>query len=483
MRSAIIVVLALLIYAWLLVGRFSPEPAGSDGSGYLNSASMLTKGRFTYDLRTPYGIENPYPYHFEPLGLHFNQKSKQLTSTYFLGLPLHLAIAGNIVGLNHSPYVIIIGSALLTLLVTALISIELGVSSIVAFAAAASLAICPVFILTSTCILSDTLATFWCSFAFLAAIKARRGKLAWALATGCAVGLAILVRSTNALMILPVIVALRDWRALAYAAVGGMPVIGFLLYYQASVYGSPWQSGYGDFGATFSVAVFFPTIAFFYHYFMLLLPFSLLSFFALFHPPALKTAKEVAALAAWVGAFVVFYAFYSPVHQHWSNLRFVEPAFPALLVMASMGIEDFAARFLPDRIRAFGASFSAVAAALAGVATVQLFSHFPNPKLRDLGCVQSGEWITAQLPRDAVVLSMLYSGMIYFKSDQPIMRWDLLSKTDANGYFRDLKQAGGPVYALLDTHEISDPRIGNIPGKWTKLANFSSASIWRIIPK
>jgi len=482
MRSAIFLVLTLAIYSWLLVDRFSPEPAWSDGSGYMNSASMLTKWRFTSDLRKPYAIENPYPYHFEPLGLHFNDKSKQLTSTYFVGLPLHLAFVGNFIGLNNGPYVVVIGSALLTLLITALIAIELGVRSIVAFAAAASLAICPVFVLTSTSILSDTVATLWCSFAFLAAIKARRKNMAWALATGCAVGLAMLVRSTNVLMIPAVVVALWNWEAIIYAAIGGIPAIGFLLYYQASVYGSPLHSGYGDFGAMFSMQAFVPTVAFFFHYFMLLLPFALLSFCALFQAPTRQTVKDVAALAAWAGAFVVFYAFYSPVHQHWSNLRFVEPAFPALLVMAGMGIEDLTSRFLPTPIREFAASFSAITAAFAGFATVQLYSHYPNPKLRDQGCVQSGQWITTQLPKDAVVLSMLYSGMIYFKSDQAIMRWDLVSRADAQGYLRDLKHSGEPVYALLDSHEVSDPRIGNIPGKWTKLATFSSASIWRVIP-
>src|SRR5207247_606421 len=92
-----------------------------------------------------------------------------------------------------------------------------------AAAGAAVLGGCPIFVFTSIQPLSDTLATTWTLASVFTALRARR-HAGWAVACGAAFSVAVLVRSTNAVLLPALVVFLGlDWPRLARFVVGGIP--------------------------------------------------------------------------------------------------------------------------------------------------------------------------------------------------------------------------------------------------------------------
>src|SRR5450432_316314 len=90
-----LLLLGAVVYSIFLYRDGSPYAGGSDSSGYLNSARLLSAGRFFGPMRIPSG--QPYlsfgPETFQPLGFVTDAREPRLVPTYPPGLPLHLMIA------------------------------------------------------------------------------------------------------------------------------------------------------------------------------------------------------------------------------------------------------------------------------------------------------------------------------------------------------------------------------------------------------
>jgi hypothetical protein len=479
-------VLALLGYAVFLGRHIEAVAGGADSSGYLNSARLLAAGRLSGELRLPpefAAVPDLPVMHFTPMGAIATPDRRRLIPTYPTGLPLHFAAAGKLLGWTHGPLVVLIAAATGAVGLCYLTARELGLSISLALAGATVLAAFPVFLFTSLQPLSDTLATAWSLAALWAALRARRQPWA-AAAAGAAFAVATLVRPTN-LLLLPGLVVLVgfSWRRLILFGLGGLPGAGWLAGYNAALYGHPFSSGYGDIFAAFAGAYGGPTLLHFARWLALLLPAIVLVLpVAALIRRELRT-RDLLGLGLLFAAIVGCYAFYEVSHEVWWCLRFILPGVPALILAALLGVEALArgpgARW-PRGVRRGGALALALWA-LAGSwhwssrLGVFLVPHYESAYAA--GCRLARE----QLPPDALVAGLSFSGSLYYYTDFPVLRWDLIEASHFSRYVALAREAGRPICAVLfDSEEAGAFR--RCPGDWTRLARVRNVSLWQLNP-
>lgn len=453
-------------------------PGGSDSSGYFNLARALVAGRIDQPARPLEGIpasEAP-PFAYAPLGFRPSEQRAELTPTYPIGLPGLLALAGEVFGWSVGPRLLFALLAAAGLGLTYALARQAGLGAKTAALAALALGLCPLYLRYSLVAMSD-LPALVAGAASLG--LALRPSLRAAGAAGVAAGIAVLIRPSNAVLILPLILALgTDWRRLLGAAAGGAPLAVILALFNKAAYGSMLSTGYGDVSSAFSRGVVAATLEHYATWLPLLLsPFVA---FAVAAPLAGRSRRRlVAAHASWVLITGTFYAFYYHTHEAWWYLRFLLPVFPSLVVLASLGGEALLARLERTVIRR---AFQAGAAGV--VITSSLFS------LRELEVVrgvreedaypQGVALVRTELPTRAVILAMQHSGSLYFGTSQVIVRWEMLEGQWPR--FRDAaRQAGRPVYALLFDFELTALQE-QVPGAWRPLRRGPNLHLFLLEP-
>ena len=123
--------IVLAAYAAFLAWNFSPVAAGADSSGYLNSARLLASGQIALELRTPpeFGPqEKMFRQQFQPHGFAPFEGRRRLSPTYPVGLPLHLAAAGKLLGWIAGPISVGVGSAVAAVLLCSAVARRCGVA-------------------------------------------------------------------------------------------------------------------------------------------------------------------------------------------------------------------------------------------------------------------------------------------------------------------------------------------------------------------
>ncbi len=471
--------LALLAYAFFLNRHLTVVAGGADSSGYLNAARLLAGG----DLRTPLrlapefgpaaGLARP---HFIPLGFLDTHPPDLLAPTYPTGLPLHLAVAGRLGGWTFGPRLLLLAAAVAAVWLTYRLARDLGLAPLLATTAATLLAAFPVFLFTSFQPLSDTLATTWVLAAFRCALHARSGATGSAALAGAALSLAVLVRPTNAVFApaLLLLLGLEPRRLAAFIA-AGIPAAAWYLAYNQHQYGGMLASGYGDVGAAFDLRHLPPTARNFALWLPTLLPAAILflPFAALTH--AATRTRAALALALGGAALTGTYLCYEVSHEVWWCLRFILPAMPLFIVLALVGVEALARGPASRWPRAF----RPVAAAGLIVWGVGLSAH-QGPKLhlyhlRHYEQVYADASAAAQrlLPRDALVASFAFSGALYFYTDFPVLRHDMMPPAEFLRYAAIARAAGRPLCAVVFDSEEAQLR-SRCPGPWRTLGTVAN---------
>jgi len=203
-------VVCLVGYAVFLGANFAPVAAGADSGGYFNSARLLTEGRLTSTLRV---VPESPAYAGLPLGYINDPGSLVIKPTYPVGLPMHYAAAAKVLGWYWGPLVIGVLGTLAVVAMTYICLREFDVSRLFALAGTASIAISPMLIFSSTVPMADAPATAWCAAATAAALAARRS-VKWAIVSGFAFSVAVMVRPTSALLAPTLGLILWNWRNL-----------------------------------------------------------------------------------------------------------------------------------------------------------------------------------------------------------------------------------------------------------------------------
>jgi hypothetical protein len=470
--------IALAVYVIALWPRCSSEPTGSDASGYLNSAHILVQGNIATTLRTIPELGDASVYVFQPLGFQAFEHSTRLVPIYPIGYPVHLAVASTLAGWTCGPIALGLAAAIGCIVLCYLICRRLDVSRTIAVLGAASLAVCSVFIYTSIQPFSDTVATFWCSAAFLAALRARSGAKKWAVLCGAAFAIAIAVRPTDILILPALAIVLRNKLSLGLAALAAAPIGIALLVHKLTAYGGLLKSDYDHVHGLFAIGYSAPTLLHFGKYLLRLLPFSAL---AIAHPFVVRRGqltRERVALALWVIAFVGFYSFYYFSHIDWSFVRFLAPAFPAMGALACIAGDALVSSVRQHRRSVARILVVATIAIAAVVGNLSL--RIPDAAKHNRSCVAATDWLTQNVPRNAAIVCMFYSGTVYFRSPNPIIRWEYLSSEVSASYFGRLSKATIPIYALIDSSEEADLAAKHLAGRWEKMADFDGATAWKI---
>lgn len=459
--SRVAVSVLFAAYAVLLFRNTSRVAGGPDESGYMNAARLFARGTIHLQVEPlrRLGLDQSWRDVFTPLGFRGGGPST-IVPAYPPGLPVHLLIGGHYV----SPIL-----ALGCLVLTFAIARELGLSAGHAAAAAAILAATPQFIMFSLQVMSDVPATFWAlASCWLALLSRRHAPIA--IAAGAAFAIGVAVRPTNALMVAPLLPALRARpRVVALAAAGAAPFLAALLWYQDTAFGSPLSTGYGSAADILRFEGYGSKLAFYSRWMaQTLTPIvSVLSLLVVFDRQVGRADR--AMLAVWYPAFLLFYGFWESFSEWWYT-RFLLPATPPLIVAAMLLIRDW------TRHRVVAAILMAVMIAVPW----RFSSDRRVLRVDDHQKVYSGamQWSSSLLPHDAMVISGVLSGAFLLYQNRFTTRWDYLDPER----FRAL-QSAGPWFAVLSDVELSfDDLLRRAPGRWVVVARHRDVTMYRLQP-
>jgi len=484
-----------ILYAGFLAWYHAPYAGSSDASGYLNSARLLLDGKLSTPVRVPEGLtaEILPREHLLPLGFRLDAAQQNLLPTYPIGLPLHFAVAGFFIGLEPAATLVGVASALAFVFLLYLASREFGVGPGWSAAGAWLAAFSPLTLHYALQPMSDLVAAAWVLAAMLCALRSPRHG-GWAAGAGAAFALAVLVRPTNLLLILPVAIALqptaRTWIAFA---LGGLPGAVFLAAYNHALYGSYIASGYGDVSSLFALRHLPPTL---WHYAKWVPVVATPLVLAALALPWLKTdRRRKFVLLTWAVPLMLLYAAYEPTKETWWYLRFILPAMPALAIAAALALQpvNYPSWFLASRVLPADAPPDQVARGrtlrLPFTALLFLTAILWMLKWdRDLWATQielnerayrlTGRWVAEQLPPEAVLVAYQVSGALLFYTTQPFIIPNNLTPQDNSRLNAWLSVRHRMLYAALYPHEEAVVRQ-QMPGQWEVVTRLRQVTIWR----
>jgi hypothetical protein len=489
------IAVAFVVYAIVLWRHVGAVAGGADSSGYMNGARLLVDGTGADAVRTVPGVSGLEARNaYEPLGLAVLE-SGAIAATYPVGLSLMIAGAASLTGWEAAADVVMLLHGLAGVILTFWLARECRLSERGAFIAALLLATSPVYLFMSLTLMSDTPSLVWVTAAVLLAWRSSRAS-GYAVAAGVALGIAVLIRPTNLLALVPIVVCLgaapRQWLLLV---AGGVPAALFLASHNMAVYGAPIANTYGiDYRELFDLDYVRLSLRNYVTWLpVLLTPIGVL---ALGLPAMVRQSPRLALmLLSWSLAFAGLYAFYYHTHETWWYLRFLLPAFPAFIagsLWVGQTIVARAARRVEARVRSGvrGLTQSAVAAAL--VAVLILGHNYWWTKyfgVLDSGAgqrtyVEAAEWAEQHLPADAPVLAMQVSGTLFYYTQFSVVRWDHLNADDWRRLREGAARGGRSIYAMLFPFEIDN--LGalrtQVPGRWEKVGAIEHVTVWRLDP-
>lgn len=471
-------------YAWFLFRRGASYAGGSDSSGYLNSARLLAHGKLSEPVRTIPGLSPPVwnNYFYQSLGCNVDADSGRMVPSYPIGYPLHLLIASVIVGFEKCAKLVNAVNALVAGVLLFALGRQLGLARHWSLAGVALLWACPVWLFQSLQPMSDSVATTWGLLAIYGAVRAK-DRPGWAVASGAGFAFAIMIRPTSVMLILPLLCVLGgSWRAWLRFALGGLPFAVGLGAYNFAVYGSIIESGYNHGGHNIFDAFEWQFLRGNLRHFaiwiprLLSLPIALLALLGL---PWIfrRSLRTGLLLVVWVAAFVGLYACYFCAGETWWYLRFLMPAFPAVILAGLLAMQMASDR-LPGKLSWMVPTvLLVVCVGLQWRLAREL--HVTSVRDEERNYWLAATWVKENVPANAILLTWQSSGAALYYNTQPIVRWDLFQPTDFELLRRTANHLHRPVYASL--FDIEEAQFHErFPGPWTAVAHPGNSTIWRL---
>lgn len=441
---------ALVVIGFVYATRTA---AGADAYGYVSQADLWLNGQLT--VHQPLSEELALPgrgWAFAPLGYRPGLRPHTIVPIYSPGLPMLMALAKLALG-ACGPFVVVPLAA--GLLVYAAYLLGAAAAGRHAGLAACVLTACsPTLLHMSIWPMSDVPAA--AAWTMALAFAMRSGTRA-AIASGLFGAATILIRPNLVLLlaVVPVAMLIAGWREaraqalrrVLWFGVAAAPAVIFIAVLNAQLYGSPLRSGYGSTAALFSWQNLRPNTV---RYGSWLLETQTLAILLAAVPLGLRTLPRGARtlLYGTVAVVALSYLFYEPWDAWW-YLRFLLPAFPALLVLTVIG-----GGALLGRVWRRGAL------ALGAIA-VAMLSWFGIARAHEEGSLRMwrtearyqavGRYVQEHTPPNAVMLSMQHSGSVRYYGGRRSMRYDQVRDLDAT--VRALLAHGYHPYVLLDQSE------------------------------
>jgi hypothetical protein len=282
-----------------------------------------------------------------------------------------------------------------------------------------------------------------------------------AIGAGAAAGVAILIRPNLVpLAAFPALLLMFDSprrlsRALQFAAAvaPAVAVVGALNTYY---YGSPLRSGYGPLEYLYSSSRIIPNLRQYARWFTdTQTAWPLLGAIAPFVAQAAGRQRRVMGLltAGFPAALLALYLPYLLFHPaEWGYLRFLLPAYPALLAGFGIVVTSLAAR-LPG---------GALPRVPLGVLVAYLVIHgWTYARDQSVFLIQAADTRYARvvahvrhLPEHSVVVSLAHSGPVRFYTGRDVLRFDAIGAGDIDLALSYLRDRGHPLYLVGDEFEI-----------------------------
>jgi len=319
----IVYIIVLLVLFGIYITYDQVYVGASDWYGYYEGAQLLKKGRVEMEVGyspVQYPCIAPLSY-FEING--------RVLPQYPPGYPLLMAIAG-LVGMEFyvTPLLGILSVLIMFLLIRQYTDKWIAASFSILWG------LSPIVVYGSTSVMSDLVAAFFVILSFYLYTKGR--------VVGSAVSLAysLTVRPANVLfclVFLPRLIKDRKWLNFGFSFAVPAALYGI---YNWLVYGVPWKTGYGDFVNNLSPAVFGDHFVFYLKelYFQFSPVILALAIFAF-----LRRTRKMLFYVVWFGAFLLFYSSWIYGGDLWWWTRFLLPAFPALFILAAVGMYELIA--------------------------------------------------------------------------------------------------------------------------------------------
>jgi hypothetical protein len=476
--------LALGVYVAVIAQGMAPAAGGADSSGYLNAARMFSEGRVAMPVREVAGItaEEFGQAVFTPLAFKNTVRPGEITTLTAIGMPLLYALAATIMPLSMAVPVVILANVVLGIVFTRLIAEAFGLSRRWAWVAAGILGLSPLYLFMGLQAMSDGASLTWVTVAVYSAWSSRtRPGYAWL--AGIATAMAVLIRPSNFLCVVPVLVCLvGSWRTVLFWALGGVPGALIQLWHSWRVWGNPLVTGYGNVGDAFGVE-FVPLSLASYATWLpaVLTPVVVLGLGMPFMRSVPMRVRLV--LVTWVAVFGGFYAIFRHTHETWWYLRFILPVFPALIVSALLMLRRIVARWKwpalsPQQRRGFaqlGAIFL-LGFLLLGVRGFLVFFWLRGDRAFERAAV----WLKENVPADSTVIAAHGGGSVVYYTDLPVILFYQEVVRESPRFAEALAAGGKPVYAMVFHFEAPNGRPDFL-GAWDEVARFNDGQIkiWR----
>lgn len=481
--------MAFVLYAALLSRNMGAIAGGSDSSGYLNQARLLREGRIRTTTRAMPSAPAPTlsAYAYVPLGFAPADPGdpRQMVGIYPIGLPLLLAGVSLLTGWNAAAPVTMLAHALAGIVLTYALGRRTGLSVPWGLLGAVMLAASPLYPFASLQLLSDVPALVWTTAAVLAALRGRN-VAGWAGVSGVFFAVAVLVRPTNALTLVPLlIVFIPARRNLFWFGLGGLPFAVGLLAYNDAAYGHALRFGYGPIWDSFGWPYVGVTLLHYVHWLPVVLTPLVVGAATL---PWLKDGppRNNLLLATWIGVFAAFYAFYPITHDDWWSLRFLLPAFPPLIVSTLLVARSFAARAtgVPPESGEWRLSGLTAIAVLAWCIPWSLHLRSYKTGHDDRAYLEAIGWAREHLPGDAVIFAQQTTGALYHYTNFVFIHWPFVIASDVERITAAAKQENRPIYAMLFSFEEEFLKNREpAGGEWQRVAVVRTVSFWQWHPK
>lgn len=425
------------------------EARASDQYGYVSQAALWARGNLV--VPQPLAAEAPWPdatWTFAPLGYRPGRFPATIVPTYPPGLPLIMAGFIKLFG-PFGAFVVVPLLGSLAVVATFLLGKRIG-GATCGLLAAMLLSTSPIFLFQLRQPMSDVpVAAWW----LVATLLVATPTVASALGGGLAASAAILTRPN----LVPLAALLgvfvlsysspglrtRLRNASAYAA-GVLPGCVGLALINRSLYGSPFESGYGSTAELFKIEYLGANLSSYPRWLVETeTPFIVL---ALLAPWFIRTSLSWLFVAISATLFAC-YAFYLPF-DNWTYLRFLLPAIPLLLILSGAVVLH-----LTQRLPSPFSRWLVAAVCLAVMAWRWDSAGIQPPRLNDRRFAVVGEFVRDELPPNAILLSMQHSGSVRYYSGRLTLRWDLLHPEWLDRTLTFLRTKGYRPLLLLEEWE------------------------------
>jgi 4-amino-4-deoxy-L-arabinose transferase-like glycosyltransferase len=466
-----IAIVAAVGVAALGLWKGTYSAGNGDPFGYVSQADLIARGSLHVEQQFVRAMPWPYAdWSFAPAGYRPGTARGTLVPVYPFGLPLTMAVFQKLAGPMAVFFVVPLLGALCVWMTAQLGAIVHG--RLTGMLAALMLAASPSFQFQLMQPMSDVPAAAWWT---LALVLVLRYNAPAALLSGLAASAAIITRP-NLVPLAAVIgsyLLVRVFRSrdrasviqlacFATASAVGCVAVAVI---NNRLYGSPLSSGYEPFGSLYSFANVGPNLDRFPRWLLhTQTPFILLAAAAPWFARRPKNQGSgigdqgttgTGLLLPFIAVVFLSYVFYRPFERdNWTYLRFLLPAYPALIVLAIAVAFEAARRLLSDNGRAITAALVLCLVVTAWLGRESIVRGVLRQQEIDSRYRDVGRYVSAILPANSVLIGHLHAGSIRHYSGRLTMNYLWVGPGWLDHVIKELRALGYHPLIALEVAEI-----------------------------